>query len=92
MRFQATIILLSLLLGIVVSPSLPFSTGGEPEIGMLDICHDAVPALSSNGDMPCINECSSCPLPFAHYAALETVSPSVKPLLIASQDERPPKA
>lgn len=92
MRWQAIIILVVVLLGIVVPPSLPFTTGNEQAIGSLDICHDAAPALSSNGDMPCINECSSCPLPLARYAVLESVNPSVKPLFIASQDERPPKA
>lgn len=92
MRWQAIIVLLSVLLGIVVPPALPFTSGNEQTIGMLDLCHDAAPALSSNGDMPCVNECASCPLPLAHSAVLEPLDPTVKPLLITSQDERPPKA
>jgi hypothetical protein len=93
MRWQAVIVLLAILLSIVLSPalSLTIADGGHSMIGTLDVCHSATPALSSNGDMPCLNECPRCPFPLAQHKASEIVNPPCKPLLIAFQDERPPK-
>jgi hypothetical protein len=93
MRVQTIIILLAIALSIVVPPSLPFaiSHGGQSSIGTLDVCHSATPALSSNGDMQCINECPCGPLPLALENVAEITPPTCKPFFIAFQDERPPK-
>ena len=93
MRLQTIIILLAIALSIVVPPSLPFaiSHGGQSLIGTLDVCHSAIPALSSNGEMPCLNECSNSPLPLALQEVVHIVSLPDKPVFIAFQDERPPK-
>jgi hypothetical protein len=47
--------------------------------------------LSSNGDMPCINECPCRHLPMALENVAEIAPPPCKPFFIAFQDERPPK-
>jgi hypothetical protein len=93
MKWQAVIVLLAIALGVAAPPSLPLSAvGGEAELGILDLCHAGTPALSSNGDMPCMNECPCRPAPPALYCDSEIIVTPCKPLFIAYQDERPPKA
>jgi hypothetical protein len=93
MRWQAIIVLLAVALSIVVPPSLSLTIadGGHAMIGTLDVCHSTAPALSSNGEMPCVNECPCHPLPLAQKKVPEIANSLFKPLLIAFQDERPPK-
>jgi hypothetical protein len=93
MRWQAVIVLLAIALSIVVPPSLPLmiGQGGQASIGTLDVCHSSLPALASNGNMPCVSECPCRPLPLAQKKVSEIANPPFKPLLIAFQDERPPK-
>jgi hypothetical protein len=94
MNWQAVIVLLAIALSIVVPPSLPFLSdhGAMAAIGTLDVCHSATSALSSNGDMPCMNECLCRYHPFAESKYTEIFAPLFKPLLLAFQEERPPKA
>ena len=68
------------------------ASGGLAEIGTLDVCHSATPALSSNGDMPCINECLHLPLPQGLIKISAVAVLRLKPFSIAFQDERPPKS
>jgi hypothetical protein len=93
MKWKAVLILLSITLGIIAPPSLPLMIdhGVKAEIGTLDVCRSATPALSSNGDMPCMNECPCRHLPLAESKNAGIITPPFKPLLIAFQDERPPK-
>jgi hypothetical protein len=63
----------------------------QAEIGILDFCHPATPALSSNGDMPSINAFSCCPLPLAACMVSIKITPPLKTSIIAFQDEHPPK-
>lgn len=60
MKWKSVLILLSIALSIVLPPSFPLLSdhGATAAIGTLDVCHSAMPALSSNGDMPCVNECA----------------------------------
>ena len=93
MKWQALIILAAIVVSIIVPSSLPLLSNhdGQAAIGTLDVCHSATPAISSNGDMPYVNECS-CKAPLlALSSAAEVLSPLFKPFLIAFQDERPPK-
>jgi len=87
-------VLLAIALTIVVPPALSFMVdqGGEAVLGTLDVCHSATPALSSNGDMPCINECMNQPLPQGLSKVSAVAAPRFKPFCIAFQDERPPKS
>jgi len=94
MKWQAIFVLLTIALSIVVPPSLPLMVlhDGRAELGALDVCHAATPALSSNGDMPVINACSSEPLPLACITVVEIVNPYFKPFFFSFPDERPPEA
>jgi hypothetical protein len=91
MRWRAVIVLLAITLSIIVPPSLTLAGhGGQAAIGTLDVCHSAVPALSSNGEMPCLNTCSNSLLPLASQEVIHMVTLPEKPYFIAFQDERPP--
>ncbi len=94
MKWQAIIVLAAIALSIVIPPSLPLVTenGAQASIGTLDICHSAIPALSSSGEMPCVGECPCLPSPLSRTEILHTADLSFKPFLIPFQDERPPKA
>ncbi len=94
MRWKACMILLAIGLSMIVPPSLPWlaNSGQESAIGVLDVCHSATPSLSINGDMSCISECPCNPLPLAVVSVYSIPRLSFKPLLIALQDERPPRA
>ena len=92
MRWQTIIVLLAITLSIVIPASLPLiGRGGQTAIGTLDVCHSATPALSSNGEMPCLNEYSSSPLPLALQEIIRVVSLLDTSAFIVLQDERPPK-
>ncbi len=94
MRWQSIIVLLAIALSIALPPALPIMADqdGQAEIGTLDVCHSTTPALSSNGEMPCINECMNQPLPPGLSTVSDVAPPRFKPFGIAFQDERPPKS
>ncbi len=94
MKWQAIIILAAIALSSVIPPSLPLLSynGTQAAIGTLDVCHSAIPALSSSGEMPCVGECPCLPSPLSRTEVLHTSNPLGKPYLIPFQDERPPKA
>ena len=92
MRWQSIILLLAITLSIVVPPSLQLAgRGAQAAIGTLDVCHSATPALSSDGEMPCLTECSGSPLPLALQEVIHLLSLPDTSIFIAFQDERPPK-
>jgi hypothetical protein len=93
MRSSAVIVLIALSLTVLAPPSFALTTYGDkaPVLGTLDVCHTATPALSSNGEMPCVNERVSLPLHLASDKVTEIVNPPFHPFHIAFQDERPPK-
>ncbi len=94
MKWQAVIVLLAIGISIAVPPSfsVPGDHGKHAMIGNLDVCHQAVPALSANGNMPCLHQCLYGHLPVVQDKTAEIVNIRIKPLLIAFQDERPPKS
>jgi len=94
MKWQSVIVLLSIALSITAPPSLHLMTdhGASASIGTLDVCNSATPALSSNGNIPCVNECACRPLPLARNKATKITNSPFQPFLIAFQDERPPKS
>ncbi len=94
MKWQAVIVLLAIALSVLAPPSLPLMilSDGHAEIGVLDVCHSAAPALSASGEMPFLNS-----LPFHQQPEiLVTFSIQQKPvfsqLLSAFDNEQPPKA
>lgn len=86
-------VLLAIAVGILVPPSLPMmiAHGGQASIGVLDVCHSAAPALSSNGDMPCVSACPCRLLSLEQSRIDGMVNTPCKPVFIAFQDELPPK-
>jgi hypothetical protein len=93
MKWYAAIIVFAIAVNIAVPPALSYNAahGTRAEIGVLDVCHSATPALSSNGDMPGINAFFWCPLPLAAIMVSINIAPSLKTSIIAFQDEHPPK-
>ncbi len=93
MRSVSLIVLLAVAFGVIVPPLIPMAAHDEsPMIGNIDICNSGVPALSSNGEMPCMNECPCKQglVPVIVYA--EKIDPLFTHFLLASRNERPPKA
>ncbi len=94
MKWQAVIVLIAIGLSIAVQLSFPVPSdhGNHAMIGNLDVCHQAAPALSANGNMPCLHQCPYGHLPLVQDKSAIFVNPHIKPLLIAFQDEHPPKS
>jgi hypothetical protein len=65
---------------------------GRSFLGNLDVCHSATPAVSSNGEMPCVaaSICSAAPLLTAssHYALQKVFLE----LILSSRNEQPPRS
>jgi len=93
MKCQAVIVLLAIALTITIPPSLSLPRGHTSHalIGTLDVCHSTTPALSSSGNMPCIQVSPCNPLPLVLQETLEIANPFFKPTITAFQDEHPPK-
>jgi len=93
MRWLSMIVILAIALCVTAPPamSVALSQQGRPEIGVLDVCHSAATALSSNGDMPCMDESPCRPLPLARNEIYAAANSPMKPVLMVFQDERPPK-
>jgi hypothetical protein len=94
MKWQTVIVLLAIGISIAVPPSFPVTSdhSNHAMIGNIDVCHQAAPALATNGGMPCLHQCTCDFLPLALDKIADIVNPRIKPLLIAFQDERPPKS
>lgn len=93
---RVTVILLIVLAFTLLAPLSPLSLiidrQEQPLLGNLDVCNSAAPALSSNGEMPCVTITPS-KLPF--YLSV-TTSDSFHPVFTAvvftAPNEHPPKA
>ncbi len=94
MKRLAVILLIVLAFGVCVPPSFSIilADRGSAAIGTLDVCHSAMPALASDGDMPCLSSS-----PFLPHRTMTAKSQCIQntffnPLLLVLLDERPPKA
>jgi hypothetical protein len=93
MKWQSIIVLLAIVLSVAVPPALPFIPGGgAASIGTLDVCHSAAPALSSNGEMPCISVMPSLQHPLRSMICRSLQEPLIKELLIPFDNDHPPQA
>jgi len=91
-----TFILLVVLAFTVLAPMTAFTlinlNDGRSFLGNLDVCHSAAPALSSNGEMPCV---SACPCSSVPMVPISSVAPSPQfftEILLASRNEQPPRS
>ena len=89
-----SIMLLIVLACTVLAPLSLYSftiTQGGSFLANLDVCHSAAPALSSNGEMPCLSECPCSFAPAVSISANEPAYPLFTELLLPTRNEHPPK-
>ena len=93
MRWQTVIVLIAVAFTIVAPHSFAIAVGHdqEPVLGMLDVCHSAAPALASNGEMPCMNECPCRHVPASPVAYNKQTNPLFSEFLLITRNERPPQ-
>lgn len=94
MRLISTMIVIAIALSILSPPGVvTLQTGSaSATIQTLDVCHSATPALSSNGDIPCVNECPCNHIPSLVVAFTEQSKPFFLQFLIPLPVEQPPRA
>lgn len=94
MKWKALIVLFAIGIGMFIPPGLSMIAchDAQSSIGNLDVCRSATPALFSNGEMPCVNECAFNTRPLSQCMASDILNPTFQPFFIAFQDERPPKS
>lgn len=91
-----TVILLVVLAFTILAPLSPFSLiidrQEQPLLGNLDVCNSATPALSSNGQMPCVNiSTSQLPL-YISITTSDSFHPLFTEVVFTAPNEHPPKA
>ena len=92
MKARALVILFALTVSIVAPLSVaPSPAGGGTFLVTLDVCDAANPAVSANSTMPGIHEspCIIIPAVFVDFTRITSLM--FHPLLIATQEEHPPK-
>jgi len=94
MKWQAVIVLLAIALTILAPPALPLMNvpGRHAQIGALDVCHSATPAVAANGEMPCINSTPAVHCPTSFVAHTVSQKPFFLQSLLTFDSEHPPKA
>lgn len=88
--------LLIVLMFTVLAPLSSFSLiiveKGRDLLVNLDVCNSAAPALSSNGEMPCVSVCSCCSVPTISISTNEPAHPRFTELIFTAPNGHPPKA
>jgi hypothetical protein len=92
MRLVSTLLLIALVFTVLSpTPALnPCTEFGETTIEALDVCHSAAPIIDP--ELPYISAYACTPLPLRLAGVHEPFHSSIKPVLFAYQDERPPKS
>jgi hypothetical protein len=95
MKWWASVLLI--ILGwTILLPSAPahvfLEQPGHEVLSDVDVCHSAAPAVSTSGDMPCINESSSSPVPSLTAVFAQQFQPVLTQLILSTQNGHPPKA
>jgi len=93
---SVTIILLVVLAFTVLAPMTLFTltiVNDEGSFfGNLDVCHAATPALSSNGEMPCVNSSSSKIPLYLSIMTSDSFHPLFTEVVFTAPNEQPPQA
>ena len=94
MKWKALIVLLAIAFSVVLPPSLPYlsDNGAIAAIGTLDVCHSATPALSSNGDMPCVTASICIAAPLLAESTNDSLQKTYSELILSSRNEQPPRS
>ena len=72
--------------------SFPVADDGRSVLADLDVCRSAAPALSSSGEMPCVNACLCSFAPAVSISTHEPADSLFTELILTSRNEQPPKA
>lgn len=93
----ATVMLLLVLAFTVLTPVSSFSLfiaaeHGDEALATLDVCHSAAPALSSNGEMPCLQMTAMSIIPAVFITFHETAHPVFTELILTTRNEQPPQS
>jgi hypothetical protein len=92
MKARAIVILIALVLSIFAPLSVAQSPAGSGTFLIaLDVCDAANPAVSANSTMLGIHECPCIILPGGFVGFTRIADVMFHPLLIASQEEHPPR-
>jgi hypothetical protein len=93
---SVSIILLVVLAFTVFAPMTSYTliavNDGRAFLGTLDVCHSAAPALSSNGEMPCVPIAVHCAIPSLSMMNLEPGNPLFTELILTTCNEHPPRS
>ena len=91
---RISIILLIVMFVVILTPASlvsPVSVNdGRAFLSGLNVCHSATPALSSNGDMPCMNVIPGSAAPPVRISFNERFPQLFSELILSSRTERPP--
>jgi len=91
MRIVSALILL-MFTSMALTPNMGMFAAADddvPILGVLDVCSHANYGMSS--DFPCLSVCPCTPEPSTVVGIYESKANPIRPLLVVSQDERPPK-
>lgn len=90
-----TVILLIVLAFTVLAPLTSFTlvamNDGHSFLGTLDVCHSAAPALSSNGEMPCVSLAPCTAPPSFSVSFTELAHPFFTEMILTTGSEHPPR-
>lgn len=94
MRWLAVILLVTLTLTAAVPPLIVLSCDPDsgPALVTLDICHNAAPALSSNGEMPFMHESSLTQIPATAFQLADSNTTLFPEFILVNNNERPPRS
>lgn len=93
---RVTVILLVVLAFTALAPLSPLSLiidrQEQPLLDNLDVCNSAAPALSSNGEMPCVN-INPSKLPLSIFITTSNpFHPAFTEVVFTAPNEQPPQA
>jgi hypothetical protein len=93
---RISIILLMVIAVALVTPlssfSLNIAGNGCEVLTALDVCNSAAPALSSNGEMPCVHMTAYGIIPLLFVTIHETACPVFAELILSTRNEQPPQS
>jgi hypothetical protein len=93
---RISILLLIVLAVTLVAPLSSFSlviAGKDCSmLSTLDVCNSAAPALSSNGEMPCVHMTTNGIIPVVFVTFHEKIYPVFTELILTTRNEQPPQS
>jgi hypothetical protein len=93
MRVKSIIVLIAIAFSILSPLSLHLTIAqGHASIEGLDVCHAGSFALAPGHDVPCISEPLYRPCSPSRIENAQIQEPTLRVLIAASQEERPPKS